>query len=38
MALNNEDQPNIIFESLNYSRDEFGLLIKQTRYNNVFFV
>ena len=28
-------QPNIIFESQNYSRDELGLLIRQNRYNNL---
>ena len=34
MALNNEDQPNIIIESQKYSRDELGLLIRQNYYNN----
>ena len=38
MALNNEDQPNIIIESQNYSRDELGLLIRLNHYNNLFSV
>ena len=38
MALNNEDQPNIIIESQNYSRDELRLLIRQNHSNNFFSV
>ena len=38
MVLNNEDQPNIIIESQNYSRDELGLLIRQNHYNHFFSV
>ena len=29
MAVNHENQPNIIIESQNYSRDELRLLIRQ---------
>ena len=35
MALNNEDQPNILIESQNYSRDELGLLIRQNHYKKM---